>query len=252
MKWEHKESSNGYDHLQVEVEWTELARDYDDIVKKHARIKLQGFRAGKVPESVIEQRFQAKISAALAQRAAQRFGLQAVREAGLTILGPLEAESVECVKGRPFRTMLRFWPMPQITLPDLGTLGEGAEASADLRDHISLRLLELVRFELPEKLVQSEIGQSETGAAEPGTPRWQAASNRLRLMLILKQIAHQDGISVDGTDLQTRIAAKAAEFGTTKDALQAILQQGGGMERLKDMLLAESTLEYLMERNTQI
>ena len=88
---------------------------------------LPGFRAGKIPRSVIEQRFQTEISAALSQRAAQRFGLQAVREAGIRILGPLEAEEVECVKGRPFRAMLRFWPMPQIDLPDLGALGE-AEA----------------------------------------------------------------------------------------------------------------------------
>jgi hypothetical protein len=27
--------------------------------------------------------------------------------------------------------------------------------------------------------------------------------------------------------------------------------RGGGMERLKDMLLAESTLEYLLERNSR-
>jgi FKBP-type peptidyl-prolyl cis-trans isomerase (trigger factor) len=250
MKWEQKESSNGYDRLQVEAEWAELAADYDDMVNKHARIKLPGFRAGKVPRSVIEQRCQAEISAALSQRAAQRFGRQAVQEAGLTILGPLEAETVECVKGRPFRVMLRFWPMPQITLPDLGSLGERAAAGVDLRDHISLRLLELVRFDLPEKLVKLEIGQSDTDAAEHGSAGWQAASDRLRLMLILKQIARQEGVSVDAADLQERIAAKAAEFDTTIEALQAELEQGGGMERLRDMLLAESTLEYLMERNT--
>ena len=68
-------------------------------------------------------------------------------------------------------------------------------------------------------------------------------------MLILKQIAHQEGISVDAADLQARIAAKAVEFETTKKALQSELEKGGGMERLKDMLLAESTLEYLMEKN---
>jgi hypothetical protein len=33
--------------------------------------------------------------------------------------------------------------------------------------------------------------------------------------------------------------------------LQAELEKGGGMERLKDMLLAECVLEYLMEKNRQ-
>jgi FKBP-type peptidyl-prolyl cis-trans isomerase (trigger factor) len=130
-------------------------------------------------------------------------------------------------------------------------VGEGAESGADLRDHISLRLLELVSFDLPEKLVQLEVGQNESDEDGPGTAGWQAASDRLRLILILKQIAHQEGISVDATDLQQRIAAKAVEFETTINDLQTELEKGGGMERLKDMLLAESTLEYLMERNGQ-
>ncbi len=250
MKWEQKESSNGYDRLQLEVDWAELAADYVDMVDKHVRIKLPGFRSGKVPRSVIEQRFQAEISSALSHRAAQRFGLQALREAGIRVLGPLEAEETDCVKGRPFRALLRFFPMPQITLPDLGTLGE-PESGVDLRDQISLLLLELISFDLPEQLVKAELDRSETDESEPGSADWQAASDRLRLMLILKQIARKEGITVDAADLQARIAAKAAEFETTKAALQAELEQGGGMERLKDMLLAESTLEYLMERNMQ-
>jgi hypothetical protein len=55
---------------------------------------------------------------------------------------------------------------------------------------------------------------------------------------------------VDVADVQKRIAAKAVEFGTTPKKLQAELEQEDGMERLKDMLLAESTLEYLIERNS--
>jgi FKBP-type peptidyl-prolyl cis-trans isomerase (trigger factor) len=249
MKWEHLDKGDGYNRLQVEVDWSELAGDYADMVNTHARIKLPGFRAGKVPRSVIEQRFQAEICSALSHRAAQRFGLQAVREAGIKMLGPLEAEESACVKGQPFRTLLRFWPMPKINLPDLGAL-RGSGTGVDLRDHISLRLLELVSLDLPERLVQAELDRSEADEDEPGSAGWQVASDRLRLMLILKQIAHQEGISVDAADLQERIAAKAAEFDTTKDVLQAELEQGGGMERLRDMLLAESTLEYLMERNT--
>jgi FKBP-type peptidyl-prolyl cis-trans isomerase (trigger factor) len=251
MKWEQLDKGDGYNRLQVEVDWSELAGDYADMVNTHARIKLPGFRTGKVPRSVIEQRFQTEICSALSHRAAQRFGLQAVREAGIKVLGPLEAEEAECVKSRPFRALLRFWPMPKINLPDLGALG-GSGTGVDLRDHISLRLLELVSFDLPEQLIQAELDRDDTDGGEPGTAGWQAASDRLRLMLILKQIAQQEGISVDAADLQERIAAKAVEFEMTKQALQAELEQGGGTERLKDMLLAESTLEYLMERNSQI
>jgi FKBP-type peptidyl-prolyl cis-trans isomerase (trigger factor) len=248
MKWEQQAGEDGYQRLRIEVDWAELAADHDDMVNRYAKIRLPGFRVGKVPRSAIEQRFQSEISADLAGRAAQRFGLQAVREAGMAILGSAEAEEVTCVKGKPFCALLRFWPLPQITLPDLAALGHGADG-IDPRDHISLRLLELVSFELPEKLIAEELGR-EGSDGQPGSAAWQAASDRLRLMLILRQIAQQEGISVDAVDLQKRIAAKAVEFGTTPKQLQAELEQEGGMERLRDMLLAESTLEYLRERNT--
>ena len=247
MKWERQESCDGYQRLRIEVDWSELAADYDDVVSRHARIRLPGFRPGKTPRSVIEQRFQGEIIATLTRMAARRFGLQAVSEAGMAILGQAEAEEVDCAKGKPFRALLRFYPRPQINLPDLGSLGVAA-AGVDTRDHISLRLLDLVRFDLTQRLIREELGR-EGSDAEPGSAEWQAASDRLRLMLILKEIARQEGINVDAEDLRERIQAKAAEFGTTEKSLQTELEEGGGMERLKDMLLAESILEYLMERN---
>jgi len=247
MKWEPQESCDGYQRLRIEVDWAELAADYDDLVNLHARVRLPGFRAGKTPRGVIEQRFQGEIIAALTRRAARLFGLQAVSEAGMAILGPAEAEEVDCVKGKPFRALLRFYPLPKIDLPDLGSLGVAA-AGGDPRDHISLRLLELVSFDLPQRLIADELGR-EGSDAEPGSAEWQVASDRLRLMLILKEIARQEGISVDAEDLRERIAAKAAEFGTTEKSLQTELEEGGGMERLRDMLLAESTLDYLIARN---
>ena len=249
MKWEQLPGDDGYQRLRIEADWAELAADYDVIVNRYARVQLPGFRAGKTPRSVIEQRFQGEIVAALTQRATQRFGLQAVREAGMAILGPAEAEEANCVKGQPFGAMLRFCPMPQIDLPDLGSLGLPADGR-DPRDHLSLRLLEQVKFNLPQHLITEELVR-EGNDCEPGSTEWQVASDRIRLMLILRQIARQEGICVDATDLQRRIAAKAMEFGTPPRELQAELEQEGGMERLRDMLLAESTLEYLMERNGQ-
>jgi FKBP-type peptidyl-prolyl cis-trans isomerase (trigger factor) len=247
MKWEQHDKGDGYHRLRVEAEWSELTADYDDIVNEHARISVPGFRPGKTPRTVIEQRFRKEINAALTRRAAERFGLQAVREAGIKILGQAEAEEADWVKGGCFRAVLRFYPMPQIDLPDLGTLG-AAPAGGDPRDHISLRLLEVVKFDVPDQLIAEELGR-EGGSPDPGNPVWQAGSDRIRLILILKQIARQEGISVEAADLQERIAAKAVEFGTTQKELQAKLEQEGGMERLRDMLLAESTLDYLIEKN---
>ena len=248
MKWEQHDSVDGYRRLKVEVDWSELAAEYDDIVDRYAKVRVPGFRPGKIPRSVVAQRFQKEINDDLSYSAVQRYGLQAVREAGFEVLGPTEAEEIKCAKGSVYSAMLRFYPMPKIDLPDLGSLGTDDDA-LDLRDHISLRLLELVSFDLPDRLVKDELALDGIDSGEPGCVEWQAASERIRLMLILKQVARQEGIEVDEADVNGRITAKAEEFGTTQKVLQAELEKGGGLLRLKEMLLAESTLEYLMERN---
>ncbi|MDH4185915.1 MAG: trigger factor [Nitrospira sp.] len=248
MKWEQHNNGDGYHCLSIEADWSELAADYDDIVASYAKVPVSGFRPGKVPRSVIEQRLQKEIIDDLTHRTVRRFGREAVREAGIEVLGPAEAEVIECAKGRAFRAAFRYHPMPKFTLPDLDSLKADAE-DADPLDQISLRLLELVRFDIPDALVQEELALDGIDGAVPGSAEWEAASDRIRLMLILKQIAKQEGIEVDEPDVNRRIADKAKEFGTTPNALQAELARGGGMQRLRDMLLAESTLDYLLERN---
>jgi len=51
-----------------------------------------------------------------------------------------------------------------------------------------------------------------------------------------------------GSDVNTRIAEKAEEFGTTVTSLQRELEKGGGLQRLRDVLIAESTLDYVLEK----
>lgn len=249
MKWEQHKNSDGYYRLSVEAEWPELAADYDDIVAGYAKVRLPGFRPGKVPRSVIEKRFRKEIADALSQRATQRLGREAVREAGHESLGPVEAEVIECAREKPFRFQVRFHPMPDFELPDLGSLKAGA-SDADPRDQISLQLLKLVPFEVPDNLVEEELARDGIVGAGPESPEWRAASDRIRLMLILKRIARQEGIEVDSRDIDRRIAEKAKEFGTSRDALRSELEKGDGISRLRDMLLAESTLDYLVEQES--
>jgi FKBP-type peptidyl-prolyl cis-trans isomerase (trigger factor) len=123
------------------------------------------------------------------------------------------------------------------------------DGSIDPRDQISLHLLELVTFEIPDGLVQDELAFDGVEGAI-GSPQWQAAYDQIKLMLILKRIAAQEGIVVDETDVDNRIARKAEEFKTAKKLLQAEFEKGGGRQRLRDMLLAESTFDYLIEINS--
>ena len=249
MKWEHakSESENGYRRLTVEANWSELSDDYETIVAEYAKVRVPGFRPGKVPRNTIEKHFERKIMDDLSRRSAQRLGREALREDGTEVLGPVEAEEIECAKGQMFRARLRFHPMPTIDLPDIDNLITDNEG-ADPRDQISLRLLELVSFDIPGDLVKDELDLDGVSEATPGSAEWKEASDRIRLMLILKQIARQEGIEVDETDVNTRIAEKAKEFGTTITSLRQELVREGGLQRLRDVLIAESTPDYVLEK----
>ena len=98
--------------------------------------------------------------------------------------------------------------------------------------------------------MKDELALAGEEGVDPGNAKWQAAADQIRLMLILKQIAKREGIEVDQRDVDNRIAEKAEEFGATIEELEAELARGDGLQRLKNMLLAESELGYLMEINT--
>jgi FKBP-type peptidyl-prolyl cis-trans isomerase (trigger factor) len=247
MKWEQHNNGGGYHRLRIEADWAELSADYDDIVAGYAKIRVPGFRTGKVPRTVIEQRFQREIGRDLSHRAAQRLGREAVEESGLESLGLVEATDIECEKGKPFRFNARYRPMPEIELPDIESLKINSNGTDPL-DRLSLRLLELVSFDVPDGLVEDELVFNGIDGGLPGSAEWNAARDRIKLMLILKQIAKQEGIEIDETDIDRRIREKAVEFGNKPDALRAELEGGNGLQRLRDMLVAESTLEYLMEK----
>ncbi len=238
---------NGLTTLSVTVPWEHVLRDYIDILETYSGMRIPGFRAGKVPRSVVEKRFQREIMDTLSRRCGSRMGREALRQAGAEPMGPVEAVDIECVKDMHFRFTLRFYPMPEITLPELDSLVPG-EDGTDPRDRISNKLLARASFAVPDELVRAELGPSLRDDIDHQDREWKAAEDRFRLMVILKNIARQEGIEVDEKDVDKRIAEKASEFGANFDSLKAEFERGDDRQRLKDVLLAESTLNYLIEK----
>jgi FKBP-type peptidyl-prolyl cis-trans isomerase (trigger factor) len=247
MKWEMIPLEDGYREGRVEVPWEEIRPDYDVILQDYTRQKVPGFRPGKVPRQVIKQRFRRQISQALAQGGARRWCRLMLEEAGMEAASPIEVSEVEWEAGQYFRFTARFLPLPEFELPDYRSLGLGAKAADDPQGALSLRLLELVSFPIPDEMVRAELNLDGVVESEPDREPWQAAAQRVKLMLILKRIARRKGIEVEEADIDRRIEERAAEFGARPDTLRADLDKGGGRARLKDLLLAESVLEYLLE-----
>ena len=246
MKITQLDDDGGRKILQVEAEWDEIATDYEDIVDDYIKVPVAGFRADRAPRRVVEKRFHRQIIDELSRRCASRLSREALRETGVEPMGPIEIRDIECGKGKPFQFTACFWPIPEIELPDFGSL-HIREGGSDPRDLVSHRLLEMMSFTIPDELVRTELGADDSNNSNESAA-WKAATDRVRLILILKRIAGREGIEVSEADIERRIKDKAAEFGTNLDALKTELEKGGGKQRLKDMLLAESTLDYLTEK----
>lgn len=234
--------------LSVTASWEQVAADYDDIVEMYSNVRIAGFRAGKAPPAFVEKRFRREIMDEFSRRCGRRLGSEALDREGAVAIGPIEITGIDCGKGKPFRFVAGFTPMPDFELPDPGEFPPGDESS-DPRDLISTRLLEQVHFKVPGEMIRMELGPAIGDALKPKSPEWNSAAQRVTLMLVLKKIARREGIEVDEADVERRIAEKAVEFGTTSSELKAELEKTGGTSRLKDMLLAESTLDFLVERS---
>ncbi len=247
MKWELIPQEDGFRLLRVQVPWEQLAPDYDDILKDYMRLPLRGFRPGKAPRQVVEQWYRREISEHLTRSGAQRLGSLALEQAEAEATGPVEVSEVEWEKGHTFRFTVRFFPVPEFELPDYRSLPPLDPAAEDPQGELSQRLLELVSLVVPDELVRAELTFEGQADCEPESEAWQVAANRVKLMLILKRIAREEGIEAEEADVEQRIAEKAEAFGTKADTLRAELEKGGGIPRLRDLLLAEGTLEYLLE-----
>jgi FKBP-type peptidyl-prolyl cis-trans isomerase (trigger factor) len=247
MKWEMAILEDGYRQLMVEAPWEEITPDYHDILAEFKGITVPGFRPGKVPPQVLEGRFRREISDHLSRRGAHRLCRGALEEAGLEAVTPVEVSELEWKRGQYFRFTARFFPLPEFDLPDYRSWGSGIAEADDPQGALCLRLLDAVDFLVPDELVRGELDFDGQPDGEPGSEAWQAAAQRVKLMLILKRCAREDGIEIDEADLEQRLEEKAAEFATSPETLKAELEQGGGRSRLKDLLLAESVLEYLLE-----
>jgi FKBP-type peptidyl-prolyl cis-trans isomerase (trigger factor) len=247
MKWEMVPQEDGFRLLRVQVLWEKIAADYDDILNDYARRPLPGFRPGKAPRQVVEQRFRREISEQLTRRGAQRLCRLALEAAQAEVTGPVEVSEVEWEKGQTFRFTVRFFPLPEFELPDYRSLTSLDSEGEDPHGELSHRLLELVDLVVPDEMVRAELTFEGQADCEPESEAWQVAANRVKLMLILKRIAREEGIEAEEADVEQRIAEKAEAFGTKADTLRAELEKGGGIPRLRDLLLAEGTLEYLLE-----
>lgn len=239
--------------VAISADWEEVSADYCDIIDEFKAGDVQGFRPGKAPAAIVEKRFAQEISEAFNERAVRRLLRVASEENSLGPVGFVEARDVAFKKGDSYAFTAEFDVAPSIELPDYKTFQAAEEATdAEARDQLSEYLLQNASFVLPASLIDEELRAADDTPASPAQAspdQKHAAEQRVRLMLILRQIASQDGIEVDERDVDERITRMADSCGVREDALRTELLQKNGMPRLSLFLLAEQTMDYILELN---
>ena len=251
MKTELTERGDGRRAIAICADWSEVAADYDDLSASYARRALPGFRPGKAPRAVIEQRFRQELRDDFTARCGLRLARQALRERDLRPAGPIAVGQVRFEPRREFSFEAEFVPSPVFELPDYAAAPFAGETDDERRDELSEWLLSQTLGDPPAALIRQECDRMRDPDAEPGGEAWRAAARRVKLTAILAQIAEAEGIETDKHDVDARIEKVAAENGVRPEELRRTLDREDGLTSLRSLLLAEQTLNYLIEGPTR-
>ncbi len=104
--------------LQVEVPWEELQDKYTVFFQKFSKkVRLPGFRKGKVPPKLVRQQFGAAAEAEFTESAVQEYYQSALENADLEPISQATIRAVQFREGKAFRFEATFEVEPEVTLP---------------------------------------------------------------------------------------------------------------------------------------
>ena len=119
MNVTEKDSTPTRKVLEIEVPASEIAEELDRVVADTARrTALPGFRKGKVPRTLLEQRFGASFEQETIERALEGAVRRAFGEKGILPLMPAEIENLKYEHGGPLSFRATVEVRPDVTAKD--------------------------------------------------------------------------------------------------------------------------------------
>jgi len=109
--------------IQVEVPADVVARQTETILEKYQKLaRLPGFRRGRVPQSILRQRFAEEIKSEVVEALVPRYFRQEAEKQGLQPVSQPRVTDLNVNEGEPLRFKAEFEVLPQIELPDYQSL----------------------------------------------------------------------------------------------------------------------------------
>lgn len=246
MQIELTTSSEEQTTVTVTAAWSEIAADYEDVLAGYSKLAVPGFRPGKAPRSTVENHFRTAVRDAFIGCCGRRLAREALDEREIRAADQMEITKSEFHPQQPFCFTGVFIAVPKLTLPQYMDVPLETKTDDARRDEISDWLLAQTSWNVPQALIRQECELSGLTDAQPGDGQWLVTEQRVKLTTVLEQIAGVEGIEVDERDVDQRVDRMARECGAKPPELRQLLARSGGLGRLRALLVAEQTLEYLL------
>jgi len=132
--------------LKIEVPQPAVEAELGRVIKDYARrVRLPGFRPGKVPLPVVKKRFHDEIEKEVLDRLMPRYWKQAEAEKSLEPLLPPQVEDVQLHEGQPMTFTATVEVRPEITIGDLDGFELPEREVEPTDDEVDEALLDLRR-----------------------------------------------------------------------------------------------------------
>ena len=113
-----KETSSYAREVDIDLSWEEIAADFEQTIKQFSkRVKLPGFRPGKVPRKVLMKQFQPAIEADFVENSVNTYYLKALQEKEIIPINMGSVSDVHFHHGKHFKFKVAFEIEPDVTIP---------------------------------------------------------------------------------------------------------------------------------------
>ena len=118
MKTTLKELNTFSRELYTDLTWTDIEKDFDKFtVNFSKKIKIPGFRPGKVPKKILIDRFQASIEADFVENSVNKYYSTALDQEGITPVNQGAVSDIDFKFESHFKFKVSFEVEPEIPLP---------------------------------------------------------------------------------------------------------------------------------------
>lgn len=109
--------------FQISMGKDDIARAIDALAVEYSqKVKMPGFRQGKVPVDVVKKAYKQALREEVIQQAVSKLAFERIEKDKIAVASEPYVEKMEDKEGEDFRADIAVETLPEITLPDLDTL----------------------------------------------------------------------------------------------------------------------------------